>query len=347
MSQRAQWVLLAAVGLLGCRADAERPVASPTVADRTAVTALGRLEPGLGVIDVAAPPGDRVRSLEVAEGDLVRRGDVLAVLESAAERRTEVEVRRARSAEARYRWLREREVGPLAIAAREATVRRLAADLDLATSDLRRTRELVAEAVVPARDQEFQEAAEAQARAALDEARTLLEQESRDRDLALLEAKAALATAEAGQARAQAILELSRIRAPADGRVLDISVLRGESTDREPILRLGEVQAMYAVAEVYETDARFVRPGQEAVVASPALARSLRGKVERISDLVHKNDVLGIDPAADTDSRVLEARILLEDPAAAARFVHLQVDVTIEIGDRGSADDDRPPEDRS
>ncbi|MEM7349862.1 MAG: efflux RND transporter periplasmic adaptor subunit [Acidobacteriota bacterium] len=321
-------------GLLGLQActDAPPPQAvGPAATERSAVTALGRLEPGLGVIDVAAPPGERVRRLEVRDGDPVRRGDILAILESADERETEVEVQRARRDQADYRWRREREVGPLAIAAREATVRRLAADLDLATSDLGRTRDLVDEAVAPERDLEFQQAVVTQARAALDEARTRLEQERQERQLALLETRAALATAEAAVERAKAVLEQSRIRAPADGEVLDILVLAGESTDGGPILRLGEVQAMVAVAEVYETDARFVRPGQPATVESPALPQGLEGQVVRISHLVHKNDVLGIDPSADTDSRVLEARIRLNQPQLAAAFVHLQVDVSIDV----------------
>jgi HlyD family secretion protein len=269
------------------------------------------------------------------EGEPVTRGQVLAVLDSFDQRRTEVEVERARVAEARQRLRRARAVGPRAVEAREATVRRQEADLTLALSDLRRTRELVAEEVVPARDQEFQEAVAAQAKAALDEARAMLEQERRERTVAVAEAEAALATAQAALAKAEASLELAHIRAPVDGEVLDLMVLEGESTDRGAILRLGEIGEMFAVAEVYETDARFVRPGQSAVVTSPALPRELRGKVVRISDLVHKNDVLGIDPAADADARVLEARILLDEPEAAARFVHLQVDVTIEIGEHG------------
>ena len=46
---------------------------------------------------------------------------------------------------------------------------------------------------------------------------------------------------------------------------------------------------------------------------------------------IFKNDVLSIDPRADTDSRVVETRVRLEDPATAARLIYLQV--TIVIGD--------------
>src|SRR5262249_54391106 len=76
------------------------------------ITALGRLEPAGGVLDVVGPPADRVLALGVLreeeidarateepkaerpfkEGDEVRRGDVLAVLESWKDRQRGREV---------------------------------------------------------------------------------------------------------------------------------------------------------------------------------------------------------------------------------------------------------------
>ena len=112
-----------------------------------------------------------------------------------------------------------------------------------------------------------------------------------------------------------------------------VIVYAGETTGEGPILRLGETGRMFAVAEVYETDARFVREGQRAVVTSPALPQDLHGEVVWRSRLVHKNDVLGIDPAADTDTRVMETRIRIDEADVAAGFVHLQVDVEIDIQD--------------
>ncbi len=93
----------------------------------------------------------------------------------------------------------------------------------------------------------------------------------------------------------------------------------------------GSVQtdAMYAVAEVYETDVQRVRIGQRATVSSPALAAPLSGTVDRIGLKIGKKDVLSVDPAAKTDARVVEVRILLDDAAAAAGLTNLEVDVAI------------------
>jgi HlyD family secretion protein len=41
-------------------------------------------------------------------------------------------------------------------------------------------------------------------------------------------------------------------------------------------------------------------------------------------------DVLGTDPVAETDARVIEVDILLDDPAAVARLTNLQVEVEID-----------------
>lgn len=324
------------LGLAGCDATGQSAAQESAAAEpsRSAVTALGRLEPGWGVLDLGAPPGDRIHEMLVVDGDEVAAGDILAVLESHGEREAQVAVRQAQVEEARRHLQREREVGPLAVEARAASVRRLEADLELAVSDLGRTRRLVSDEVVPARESEFQGVVEAQARAALDEARAQLEQERRRQRLAEAEAQAALTTAEALLALDEASLAQSVIRAPKSGAVLDVLVFAGESTDQGAILRLGEVRAMYAVAEVYETDARFVDDGAPAVITSPALPKPLHGTVKQRSRLVHKNDVLGIDPAADTDSRVMEMRILIEEGEVAASFVHLQVDIEIDTSGR-------------
>jgi HlyD family secretion protein len=136
--------------------------------------------------------------------------------------------------------------------------------------------------------------------------------------------------ARAGLERVQADLELSTVRSPIDGQVLEIHAREGERVGPEGIAELGETTAMYAVAEVYEADIGRVRVGQQARVTSPALPRSLLGRVERIGLKVGKKDVLSTDPVADADARVVEVEIRLDDPEPAASLTNLRVDVVIE-----------------
>jgi HlyD family secretion protein len=86
---------------------------------------------------------------------------------------------------------------------------------------------------------------------------------------------------------------------------------------------------MYAVAEVYETDVQRVRVGQHATISSPALPRSVAGVVDRVGLKVGKKDVLSVDPAAKTDARVIEVRILLDNADEVAGLTNLEVDVAI------------------
>jgi hypothetical protein len=76
-----------------------------------------------------------------------------------------------------------------------------------------------------------------------------------------------------------------------------------------------------------------VREGQRAVVSSPGLGCELGGVVERVGRRVFKNDVLHVDPRADTDLRVFEVRVRLDEPSLPARMIFHQVDVAIDVED--------------
>jgi HlyD family secretion protein len=128
---------------------------------------------------------------------------------------------------------------------------------------------------------------------------------------------------------ARARLALASIRAPSAGQVLAIHAREGERIGPLGLLELGRTDRMYVVAEVYETDIGHVQVGQSAIARSPALLAPAVGKVERIGHLVARNDTLGLDPIARTDSRVVEVFIRLEDPASVASLTNLQVNVEI------------------
>jgi HlyD family secretion protein len=114
--------------------------------------------------------------------------------------------------------------------------------------------------------------------------------------------------------------------------VLAIHARPGELVGAEGVLDLGAVDRMFAIAEVFETDIRAVAVGQRATVTSEALARALTGRVERIRPRVRKQDVVGTDPVARKDARVVEVEIALDDASTAATLTHLQVDVVIHSG---------------
>jgi HlyD family secretion protein len=136
--------------------------------------------------------------------------------------------------------------------------------------------------------------------------------------------------ARAELARAQAEVELSRVRSPVDGQVIDVHAREGERVEADGILDLGETDSMYVIAEVYETDIGRVREGQRAEIRSATLPHPLHGSVERIGLKIGKKDVLGTDPVEDADARIVEVEIKLDDPGPAARLTYLRVDVWLE-----------------
>jgi HlyD family secretion protein len=148
-------------------------------------------------------------------------------------------------------------------------------------------------------------------------------------DSARDEAETAAAVARANLQRAQAELDLSVVRSPIAGQVLQVHTRTGERVGPDGIVELGRTQEMYAIAEIYETDIGRIRVDQRATVTSPALSAPLHGTVERIGSKVGKMDVLSTDPAAKTDARVVEVEIRLDDGAAVANLTNLQVEIEV------------------
>lgn len=277
------------------------------------VSALGRLEPDGGIFHVAAPStpqsisGAVIAELYVNEGDNVQAGDLLAV--------TDVKpLYEASLAKARAEWELARRAAEAAVSrADEACV--LA---EVAASEAARRTSLL-ERDLSSREETEQAQGDATARQA---SCTAARANARV-------AESTIAVAEAAVAVHEAELQRAFIRAPFSGRVLDIIAHEGEFVGVDGVLEMGRVDRMYAIAEVYETDIRRVRPGQRATVSSDALAQPLSGTVEFIHHKVAKQDEMGTDPAARKDARIIEVEILLDDPAAAAALTHLQVEVLI------------------
>ena len=135
--------------------------------------------------------------------------------------------------------------------------------------------------------------------------------------------------ASASLRQAEAELELDVVRSPIDGQVLEVYARQGERVGDDGILEVGRTGEMFAIAEVYETDVQRVKLGQRAAVRSPALPSELAGIVAKIHTKIGKQDVLATDPAARTDSRVVEVEIRLDESERAAALTNLEVDVEI------------------
>ncbi len=328
------------------------------------VAAVGRLTPRGDVIEIGGLMGDRLGRLIVDEGDQVCRGQLLGYLDSYKERLAEKEAIEAQLVEAQDRLKAEREyskaqivdanvgvqqaqeLDPLDVAAQRAKVRALDEGLKSARQNLTRLQSAGAGAVTGPKLDEAQQLVN-RLEGELEAGQATLDKAIRGQTLNLAHAKAQLELADAGLKRVEASspvrsleqslvmaetrLERTRIRAPRDGVILKILARPLEKLDQKPILRMGDTSVMYAVTEVYETDILLVKPGQKAKVTSRALHEPLTGTVERIGQMIYKNDVLHVDPAAAADARVVEVWVRLDKSDVASRLTNLQVDVAITV----------------
>jgi HlyD family secretion protein len=147
-------------------------------------------------------------------------------------------------------------------------------------------------------------------------------------------AQSELIAAQSAVKKAKADLDLALVKAPKAGQILKIWTWPGELISDQGILDLGQTSQMYVNSEVYETDVSRIKIGQPAKITSDGVVRELRGTVAEIGLQIGKKDVLGTDPVADIDARVVEVKIRL-DPASSkqvAGLTNLQVNVKIQTG---------------
>jgi HlyD family secretion protein len=346
---------------VGCRARSEAPVVKTNDEPglRRIAGALGRVEPASGVVNVGSLPGEQIRRLLVAVGDHVEKGGELARLTSDELRTVEYEAACLQLDEAQKRAEAQRQVAAATLAEAElGGEQAAAADLEIVGQQTRikATRENAEVArqelqrlngleprLVPAQalarkqlfvkqaelELEIQEAAlkRMHAAATIGRRAAAARLESAKANAALVDAGSSLATLEKAAAAARLRRDLSIVRSPTTGRVLDIMMREGEIVGPRPIMRIADVSRMQVVAEVYETDVRSIRLGQPAEVRSRAIDGVLTGRVVQIGTLVSPHDVQELGMPATTERRVVDVRIDLDDPALAARLIQLQVDV--------------------
>lgn len=104
------------------------------------------------------------------------------------------------------------------------------------------------------------------------------------------------------------------------------------NTQRE-IVALGQTDQMYAVVEVYQSDIKKVRPGQDVRVSSDSLGNELEGRVDWIGMQVKRQNLINADPSSNIDARVVEVHVQLNKLSSqnASSLTNLQVKAVIEL----------------
>ena len=319
----------------------------------------------------SAAEGNRIEELLVQEGEEIAKGQIIAVLDSrdraeAALKQAEARVTVAQANLARVKAGAktgeiEAQKATIArieaersndIAAQTAMVSRIEAQLRNAQIEYQRYQQLYDRGAISASQRDTKELTLQTAREQLAEAKANLSRIRTAKQQQINEAKATLnriaevrpvdvevATAEVREAQsavvtAKADRDRAYIKSPQVGTVTKILTRPGEVvSSNEGIVRIGQINQMYAVAEVYESDIGKVKVGQKADITSSAMAGKLTGTVERIGLEVERQEVVNTDPTANIDAKVVEVKVKLDKESSqrVAGLTNLLVNVRIDL----------------
>jgi HlyD family secretion protein len=366
--------LTGAIALYTLSQTAPRPEQQPTtVTTKPKVTALGRIEPESKVVRLAAPvslEGDRVTELAVKEGERVKAGQVIAILDSRdrlqdAVQQAEQEVKIAQSkleqvqAGAKTGELRSQqsEIARLEAelageqSAQTATIDRLKAEVNTARTTFNRYEKLHREGAISATELDSRQLTYTTAQAQLKEA-----QANQNRTAATLRSQITAAKADldklaevrpvdvkaarmevenaiANLQTAETELAKAYIYAPMNGQILKVHTQPGEKVNETGIVDLAQTERMAVVAEVYQSDISKIQVGQQAEITGQGFSGALQGNVTQVGLQVSKQNVFSNQPGENLDRRIVEVKIRLDLEASqkVSGLTNLQVQASIEL----------------
>lgn len=219
-------------------------------------------------IGVAPQVSGRIIDLKVQDNQLVRKGDVLFVIDPIPYEHALERTKAALDALQRQISLTQREVNAqkFAAAASRANIGRAEAQYKQATDSLNRIEPLLAQEFVTAEQVDQARTARRSAEAALEGA----QQDTRRADAAVSGVDvlvARLGELRAAVASAEYDLQHTIMRAPFAGRVVDLDISVGEfATTGRRLFTLLDTRNWYVIANFRETELKHIKPGMPAEV---------------------------------------------------------------------------------
>ncbi len=290
----------------------------PVLASAATVSALGRVLPRSGIVDLYGVAGDTLQAINVSEGDWVQAGQSLATLSSTAGARSRLQLAETDLATTRLSTARDLEIAQAQVATSELELKYAANRYDR---------------IMAAGNSEFISPDQIETRTlGKQQAELKVAQVKQDLVRAQTDARHSLQAAENAVEASRSALAAAEVQAPIAARVLKIRGRVGAQLNgRSELMKLGDTRGMDVVAEVYESEVLKVKTGQKAVISSAALPAKLTGVVTGVSPIAFRNTIESMDPNASTQARVVEVTIRMDAVEPLDRLVFLQVDVAIEI----------------
>lgn len=230
-----------------------------------------------------------VTAVKVQDFQHVKAGDLLVQLDDriVRQRVEQAQAQLAAQQAALANWEQSRRGAHAAVALNEAALANAQAQAIRAQADLARVDALVADGSLSVREQDAQKAARAQSTAAVAQALAALEiarEQVQTVTVNRRSLQAAVANAEAALKAAQVDLDNTRITAPADGQLGQVTVRQGAYVNTGAQLMGLVPRQLWVVANLKETQMNNVRIGQSVTFRVDALdGAQMTGQVERIS----------------------------------------------------------------
>ncbi|MEQ1885818.1 MAG: HlyD family efflux transporter periplasmic adaptor subunit [Bryobacteraceae bacterium] len=281
------------------------------------VVAAGRVEPASEEITIGSELDGKLQSVPVEEGDTVRRGQVVGVLDNGHfAARIEIAKSDVREREAALERLRNGErvevkrEAAAAVREAEAAVEQARAERERREMLLRRG--AISKAEFEVGDRDFRTA---EARLdAVRERKNVADQQTRPEDIRRAEAE--LDRAKANVSEAEAMYAKTLLRSPVNGRVLRKYRKAGESVSANgstPVLALGDLSTLRVRVDVDETDVARLHVGQKAYVTAEAYGeKHFTGQVVRIGQALGRKNVRTDEPSERVDKKILETLVELD-----------------------------------
>lgn len=278
--------------LMACGGKPEPPLTPPAPTTAPAlVVGVANIEPLARMLDLTAEATGVVDRVLVEGNDTVKQGDTLVVLRNASERA---------KADQKVAALNTQRN---AVEAAQQDIVSAQADLDLATSELKRTEALLTSGAATAQDRD-QKRADGDKKAA--QVRTL---QARER-----EAMAKVRELEADLRSSRADLGRTVVLAPADGLVLSINVRVGSAaTSNSTLGTFAPKGPLMAVTEVDELFADRVKLGDKAYIRPQGRTDTLStGTVVFAAPSLSAKSLFSGQATDLEDRRVREVRVQLD-----------------------------------
>jgi HlyD family secretion protein len=303
---------------LGGEAQADSVHAADSLGTRPvwAASATGRVEPKEGEVRISSEAPGRIVDVIAATNDQVKAGDPLVLLDEgdldskldAAQSEADVRVRE-RDEEGATGLALERRNAEDAVNASERARFHAQREFDDAYRQAKRGGD--AKAVTAARDKlAAAEKKAADDRAALD---AVLAKPGLPLPTRL---ESALWIARTDVSQVESAIEKTRVRAPADGSVLNVWARVGEIAQPSPdaaLLLFGDLSSLRVRAEVEERDVTKIRVGQRVVVRADAFPdKDFEGVVTQVAPALGSPRITSRGPRRPNDVEVLEVLAALD-----------------------------------